>query len=101
MGNSSRALRLHTAHCEREVVGKGGTGQGFKDPKSQPRAAELGEGQSLWQDPLPSEALTAAHNELLSKKEQHELGIGKPISCTSLSFGAPSHAFPRAAPTSP
>lgn len=52
------ALAPHRSLRGREVVGKGGSGQGFKDPKSQPRAAERGEGQSLWQDPLPSEALT-------------------------------------------
>lgn len=53
-GNSSRLLWLNTTHCKREVMAEGGTGQGFKDPESQPRAPELPEGL------LPPELLTPA-----------------------------------------
>lgn len=82
----------------REVVGKGGSGQGFKDPKSQPRAAERGEGQSLWQDPLPSEALTMS---FCLRKSSVNLAGRSPSRARASRSGhppMPSHGLPPPSP---
>lgn len=57
------------------------------------RDSRILKGSREGQDLPPSAMPTPAHKALLSKKEQHELGIDKSIPCTSCLSGGPSRAL--------
>lgn len=67
-------------------MAKADMGQGFKDPERDRASSRTFPLQQC-------QHLHTAHKVLLSKKEQHKLGIEKPMPCTSCLFGGHSCAL--------